>query len=56
MRKWTVLLGLLGWFLLGDILGGMAANRFGLGNMGELAVEFVLFGVVAGVAFWRWLR
>lgn len=56
MNKWLVLLFLLVVFVVGDLFGGVVANRFGLSNHGELAVELAVFALVAALSFWRWLR
>lgn len=56
MNRWLVLFLLLTWFVVGDLIGGVVANRYGLPPLGELAVELVLFAVVAAFAFWRLLR
>lgn len=53
MSRWTVLAILLGWFVIGDLLGGMAASRFDLGDYGELAVEWTLFALAAALLFPR---
>lgn len=53
MSRWAVLAILLTWFVVGDLLGGMAANRFDLGDYGELAVEWVLFALGAALLFPR---
>ena len=56
MRLWPTFMLLLLWFVAGDLIGGMVANRWSLPPLGELAVELVLFGIALAVVFWRLSR
>ncbi len=56
LRPWPTFVVLLIWFVAGDLIGGVVANRLDLPPLGELAIELVLFGAALAVVFRRLSR